>query len=74
MYILLHDYESELLREICINVDKITKIKSRVDYQNRQDGAYIDFDDGSSIVVTESYDKVLELLQTVLQQGAFKGV
>lgn len=74
MYILLHDYEDELLSEICVNVDKITRIKGRTDYQNRQDGTYIVCDDGGCILVTESYGNVLELLQTVLQQGRFRGV
>lgn len=74
MYILLHDFEDELLSEICINVDKIIKLKGRKDYQNRPDGTYIVCDDGSCILVTESYDNVLELLQTVLQQGRFRGV
>ena len=74
MYILLHDFEDELLSEICVNVDKITRIKGRTDYQNRPDGTFIVCDDGGCIVVTESYDKVLELLQTVLQQGRFRGV
>lgn len=74
MYILLHDYEDELLSEICINVDKIITLKGRKDYQNRPDGTYIHFDNGACTLVLENYDNVLELLQTVLQQGRFRGV
>ena len=69
MFILLHNAEREDNREICVNVNKITSIEKYT-----HGGTVIVFDYNNYFVASESYDRVLHLLQTVLQQGTFKGV
>lgn len=69
MFVLLHNAKTADNREICINVSKITQIQKYT-----LGGTAITFDYNNYFVASESYDTVLHLLQTVLQQGAFKGV
>ena len=69
MFILLHNANKNDNREICVNVNKITSIEKYT-----HGGTVISFDYNNYFIASESYDRVLHLLQTVLQQGAFKGV
>ena len=66
MFIILHDrYEK---RRVCVNTDKITMVA------DTPDGATVIFNKECGIVTNESYNQVLILMQTVLQEGRFRGV
>ena len=66
MFILVHDkYEK---KRFCVNIDKITAVA------DTPDGATIMFKKDFGIVTNESYNQVLILMQTVLQQGRFRGI
>jgi len=67
MFILVHAGDDG--REYALNLDNVTAVGRTIN-----GATFINFDHNNFIRVQESYDDILVLMQTVINNGRFRGV